>query len=159
MNRKLRNTILAFSVTGMVLTVGLMAARPVLPHQPVPADMVATAAPTSAHPAPASPATKLAVVDLASQADAVSARIQARSDQYEAALIDARSIEQAVRLTVEFVTTVAGESLLATPLDTEVPAAASEDERPAGPSRSGRSVRSAIAMPYFSFARGAGDRS
>ena len=31
MNRKLRNTILAFSVTGTVLAVGLFAARPVAP--------------------------------------------------------------------------------------------------------------------------------
>ena len=31
MNRKLRNTILAFSVTGMALAVGLLAAHPVLP--------------------------------------------------------------------------------------------------------------------------------
>ena len=154
MNRKLRNTILAFSVTGMVLAVGLMAARPVLPHQPAPTGTASAAGQASVHHTLAS--TGPSSVDLASQVDAVSARMQARSEQYEAALVDARSVEQAVRLTVGFITTVVGESLLATPLDTERPAAARGDDRPAAPSRS---VRSQIAVPYFSFARGAGDRS
>ena len=158
MNRKLRNTILAFSVTGMVLAVGLMAASPVLPDQPARADM-ATTTPATAPPAAAADAAGRAREDLASRADAASARIQARSRQYEAALVDTRSIQQAVGLTVEFVTTVVGENLLARPLAPDAPATVREDEPSAAPSRSGRSVRSAIAVPYFSFARGAGDRS
>lgn len=159
MNRKLRNTILAFSVTGMVLAVGLMAARPVLPGPPAQADMATTVAPTTAPLTPATDTAGPARVDLASRADAASARIQARSRQYEAALVDARSVEQAVGLTVEFVTTLVGENLLARPLDPEAPSTVRGDERPAAPSRSGRSVRSTIAVPYFSFARGTGDRS
>jgi len=163
MNRKLRNTILAFSVTGMVLAVGLIAARPVLPAQPLQAaDNAGTTVLPVADELLARPSGQIGSTDsdLATRADAISVRIQARSRQYEAALVDARSIEQTVRLTVGFVTTVVGESLLARPMDAdEAPATAREDERPATPARSGRSVRSTIAVPYFSFARGTVDRS
>ena len=151
MNHKLRNTILAFSVTGMVLAVGLIAARPALPGQFAPAPAVADAP----------LANRSGAAALLANADAVSVRLQARSRQYEAALVDARSVEQAVALTVGFITTVVGESLLVDPVDpmdadeTGTADADAGDERPTS-QRRGRGVRSAIAIPYFSFARGPG---
>jgi len=153
MNHKLRNTILAFSVTGMVLAVGLIAARPALPGQFAPAPAVADAP----------LANRSGAAALLANADAVSVRLQARSRQYEAALVDARSVEQAVALTVGFITTVVGESLLVDPVDpmdadetgTADADAGAGDERPTS-QRRGRGVRSAIAIPYFSFARGTG---
>ena len=153
MNHKLRNTILAFSVTGMVLAVGLIAARPALPGQFATAPAVADAPLANRSGAGA----------LLANADAVSVRLQARGRQYEAALVDARSVEQAVALTVGFVTTVVGESLLVEPMDpmdadetgTADADADTGDETPVS-QRRGRGVRSAIAVPYFSFARGMG---
>ncbi len=166
MNRKLRNTILAFSVTGMVLALGLMAARPVLDAGPdqvrAVAGAQAPAAPTRT--APLMPLADAAPADVSAleQADAVAVRLQARGRQYEAALVDARSIEQAVALTVGFVTTVVAESLMTPDLETDPATAATADPGDevtggdAGPARRSGSVRSAIAVPYFSFARGMG---
>ena len=155
MNHKLRNTILAFSVTGMVLAVGLIAARPALPGQFATAPAVADAPLANRSGAGA----------LLANADAVSVRLQARGRQYEAALVDARSVEQAVALTVGFVTTVVGESLLVEPMDPmdadETRTADADADADTGnempvSQRRGRGVRSAIAVPYFSFARGMG---
>ncbi len=149
MNHKLRNTILAFSVTGMVLAVGLIAARPALPAPPAPAPAVADA--------PA--ADRSSAATLLADADAVSVRLQARSRQYEAALVDARSVERAVAVTIGFIATVIGESRLVGPMGADGTGTADADaggeERPAGQRRV-RGVRSAIAVPYFSFARGTG---
>ena len=166
MNRKLRNTILAFSVTGMVLALGLMAAHPVLDADRGEVRSLAGAQ------APAAPARTAPLMPLAAvagshvpaldEADAVAVRLQARGRQYEAALVDARSIEQAVALTVGFVTTVVAESLMTPSLETDPATAAASDagddaiEADAGRTRRSGSVRSAIAIPYFSFARGTG---
>src|SRR5690606_41601789 len=46
MNRKLRNTILAFSVTGTVLALGLIAARPVTPDALQQPTLAASAGPS-----------------------------------------------------------------------------------------------------------------
>ena len=149
MNHKLRNTILAFSVTGMVLALGLIAARPVSPWQP--AQVVANAP----------VADRSGTATLLADAEAASLRLQARSRQYEAALVDARSIEQAVALTVGFIATVVTESVLVEPADPMdagdggTAAAEPEEDRPASQPRA-HGVRSAIAVPYFSFARGTG---
>lgn len=54
MSRKLRHTILAFPVTGMVLAAALIAARTVLPAQPTDADE-ATATTGAGEPPAAAP--------------------------------------------------------------------------------------------------------
>jgi hypothetical protein len=166
MNRKLRNTILAFSVTGMVLALGLMAARPMVDAG---AGEVRALAGAQAPAAPARTAPLMPLADTPGQdvsaldqADAVAVRLQARGRQYEAALVDARSVEQAVALTVSFVTTVVAESLMTPSLETDPATAAASDagdgstDTDAAPARRSGSVRSAIAIPYFSFARGTG---
>ncbi|TWG86129.1 hypothetical protein L599_000800000090 [Luteimonas sp. J16] len=164
MNRKLRNTILAFSVTGMVLVVGLMAAHPVMPGQPAHGPDVAEA---PARPAPAAPESGPGSEPaLAVDADAVIARIQAHGRRPEAVLVDPRSIEQVATLTVELVTAAVAAGLQAAQAgdaDAEPAEHTAHRDAAAHASKPGshrsRSVRREIAVPYFSFARGTGDRS
>lgn len=170
MNRKLHNTILAFSVTGVMLVAGLMAAQPVLPMQgdaqhavadPVgPAPLVVAQAPLDdAGIALAAAAEASPVV-----ADALAARLDARSRRLEAELAGAESFEQVIATTAGFIAVVATEAAVAGALgelDPDAAARVEETERRSEAPRKRRSVRSAIAVPYFSFARGTGrgDRS
>ncbi len=154
MNRKLRNTILAFSVSGMMLAVGLMAARPVLPDA-APATGTMADVPTLDQPLPP--------LATHADADALSMRIDARSRRFEAELAKAESLEHALATTASFVTVVATEAALAEVVSlgaVEEAERASEEASTRRKRRAG-SVRSAIAVPYFSFARGTGrgDRS
>ncbi|WP_202843496.1 hypothetical protein [Luteimonas saliphila] len=158
MNRKLRNTILAFSVTGMALAVGLLAAQPVLPDDAGRAGaVVQAAASASTHNAPLIP-----LAALGATADPVAgtppASLHGRDPRYRAALVDAESLERVIAATVGFVAAVATEAVLAD--DETGAAAAGSEEAPARTRRSGSvrsgSVRSAIAVPYFSFAGGTG---
>lgn len=153
MNRKLRNTILAFSVTGMVLAVGLMAAHPVVPGQSPHAAGVAAGA--------ASAPTAKARTAAATPAGRIEARVRV-ADQ--AALVDAEAVREVVALTVDLVAIALADSLKAArALSTGSEAAGTDvrqDEPPVRQPRSrGHTVRNAIAVPYFSFARGAGGRS
>jgi hypothetical protein len=148
MNRKLRNTILAFCATGLVLAVGLMSARPLPPDTSVPGGMIARAEPA------ATPAT-----------DELAARVDARRRQFEAELALAGSLEQALVATSGFVTVVTTDAVLAAALAEgaliEAAGATEGSTPPPRRKREGSSVRSTIAIPYFSFARGTGrgDRS
>ncbi|TWT23766.1 hypothetical protein FQY83_03890 [Luteimonas marina] len=156
MNRKLRNTILAFSVSGVMLAVGLMAARPVLPDAaPATGTMADVPTPTRDQPLPP--------LATHADADALSMRIDARSRRFEAELAKAESLEHALATTASFVTVVATEAALAEVVSlgaVEEAERASEEASTRRKRRAG-SVRSAIAVPYFSFARGTGrgDRS
>ena len=172
MNRKLQNTILAFSVTGVMLVMGLMAAKPVLPMQ---GNLPALAA----DPAPMMPLATVPVAPDAAErmlaatsaeasrlaAEAITARVEARSRRLEADLAKAESFEQAIATTAGFMAVVATEAAVAGALLGELDAEAVEpveDTRQRKDSSRKRSgVRSAIAVPYFSFARGTGrgDRS
>ena len=118
MNRKLRNTILAFSVTGTVLAVGLFAARPAA-TDPVAARALAAASP--------------ACMPAAGQDDLVAAQPAVSADAGGAALVAGAAAAVLAGL----------ESAEAAEADVE------------GRRRS-RHVRRAVAVPYFSFARGAG---
>ena len=161
MNRKLRNTILAFSVTGMVLVAGLMAAHPVMPGQPA-----QSADATAARTAPAPGAAPATGPVLSARRDAAAARSQARGTQAEAALVDPRAIEQAAALTVDLVTAALAGGFRAAQAEEAGAEAAGrtanrdDDAHASKPRRNrSRSVRREIAVPYFSFARGTGDRS
>jgi len=159
MNRKLRNTILAFSVSGMMLAVGLMASRPVLPAAAEPVGTIVQAA----TPAPTRGGPLLPVAAHAADADALSMRIDARSRQFEAELAKAESLEHALAATASFVAVVATEAVLAEAVSvgTAEDAERASEEASTRRKRRAGSVRSAIAVPYFSFARGTGrgDRS
>lgn len=162
MNRKLRNTILAFSVTGMMLAVGLMAARPVLPDAaPAAGTMAEVPAPAPIQGQPLLPVA--AHADVAADADALSMRIDARSRRFEAELAKAESLERALAATASFVAVVATEAVLAEAVSvgTVEDAERATEEASTRRKRRAGSVRSAIAVPYFSFARGTGrgDRS
>lgn len=170
MNRKLHNTILAFSVTGVMFAMGLMAAQPLLPQADIQPVATVAAAPIAAPIAGSTEAARIEVALVAASeapvlaADALAARIESHGLRYEAQVQRSESLEQALAATAGFIAAVAAEAAVAGALGepgAEAPEARVEQEhRPATPSRRG-SVRSAIAVPYFSFARGIGrgDRS
>ena len=153
MNRKLHNTILAFSVTGVMLFVGLVVAEPVLSEQDAaPADMPA-----------------LVVEDtlLEQTLDAtIDATIEARVRQLDASLAEATDPAEALAVTAGLVAATATEVALQAALSElrkefavreHAPQANTEIPHPVR--RSGGS-RDVIAVPYFSFARGSrGSRS
>lgn len=170
MNRKLHNTILAFSVTGVMLAVGLMAAQPVSPvHDRL---QVSSTAQAAAEPLVAAQAALVdaevamtAAAEASSlAADALDSRLEARSRRLEADLAKAQSFEHAIATTAGFIAAVATEAAVAGALgelDADAAERVEEAERRSEASRKRSGVRSAIAVPYFSFARGTGrgDRS
>lgn len=119
MNRKLRNTILAFSVTGTVLAVGLFAARPAAPA-PAAAPSLAAASP--------------ACMPSAGHDDAVAVQPAVAVDAGRTAL-----------------TAAGATAMVLAGLEAAEAAEADVEAR-----RRSRHVRRAVAVPYFSFARGAG---
>ncbi len=164
MNRKLHNTILAFSVTGVMLVVGLMAAQPVPP--PMQGELSAPDAPAAAAPLVVVAQAPLddAGIALAVAAEAAPLATRDARRRLEADLADAESFEQVIATTAGFVAAVAAEAAVAGALgelDAEAAAEVEETRRRNEASRKRSGVRSAIAVPYFSFARGTGrgDRS
>ena len=158
MNRKLRNTILAFSVTGTVLALGLLTARPVMPGD---GRMPAAIADTSTDPATATSAPAYApraAAPSASAANGIEARILAHSRQFEDDIANAASLESAMALTAGFVASAATEAVIAEILSKDIPTAGAghAEADAASTPRRRRSVRGAFAVPYFSFARGTG---
>lgn len=147
MNRKLRNTILAFSVTGTVLALGLLTARPVMPDDGrMPASIAAAATPA-------------AQSDLdAAAIDGIEARILVRSRQFEDDIVNAASLETTMALTAGFVATATTEAVFSEILSADITNTGADRADPdAAPAqRHRRSVRGAFAVPYFSFARGTG---
>lgn len=136
MNRKLHNTILAFSVTGVMLFVGLVVADPALPKAEAPA-----------------PTMLPAVVDTPDDTAAPAEHSRAAR---------AGTIE-AIALGASLVALGVGEAALANALD-ELEAGPATQERTAerrqAAKRASSNSREMIAMPYFSFARGSrGSRS
>ncbi|MDH5823196.1 hypothetical protein QFW77_09375 [Luteimonas sp. RD2P54] len=139
MNRKLHNTILAFSISSGFLMLGLMAAVP-LPDGQAPRQAGAAMVPGATVPA-----------GTASQR-----AIEARTLAYEADMARAADTGEMIALSSSFLAAVATEAALAAVL--QDPRAAAPGERaaaaePAPPRRANRR-RSALAMPYFSFAHG-----
>ena len=147
MNRKLHNSLMALSTTGLLLVVGLMAATPV------------------AGPAmEAGSEAALVRVEAPARADAVerhiedrtAAAIDARAKAFEEEFRNAGDAHEAIALTAAFVAETATEAAL-TAAFAEATARKTEPEaempaRKAPRKRSG--ARSALALPYFSFARG-----
>ena len=151
MNRKLHNTILAFSVTGVMLFFGLVVAQPALPSSEEAAPTMSPMVVTVAH------AHHDGLADAA-----IAARIDARAKAFEGEFARAGTTGEALALTASFIAATATEAALASALaelrtqhagddrvaDDEVP------EAPEPAARRSGSSRDAIAMPYFSFARG-----
>jgi hypothetical protein len=147
MNRKLHNSMLAFSATGLMLVLALMAASPVL----------------SGHDASA-PAPRLARMSttgnddaVRADLDAVAARtraIEAQATRLAADLDRSASLGDTIASAMSFAATVSTEAALNAAM--EATDAAAEQRRAADNEqrRHARKVRSALAVPYFSFAQG-----
>ena len=148
MNRKLHNSMLAFSATGLMLLFGLMAATPATSDQDdasVSAALLAAASPMSVD------------ADAEASLDTVEARahsIEAHARQLEADLDRSNSLGDTIASAVAFAATVSTEAALNAAMEAsndeaERQRAADREQR-----RHARKVRSALAVPYFSFAQG-----
>jgi hypothetical protein len=151
MNRKLHNTIAAFSVTGVMFFVGLMAAQPTLPM------VDANGGSGNADSVTFTPSTlpiRVTVHDPAS----VNARVQSRVERFEDEVAKAGSTSQAIALTAGFIATVAVDAAVAGALlearQSDTDAEEAKASARASAAARARAVRSSIAVPYFSFARG-----
>ncbi|MGI8561446.1 MAG: hypothetical protein ACR2J7_08445 [Luteimonas sp.] len=149
MNRKLHNTLLALSTTGLALMVGLMVATPV--DAPVAqatgtanalVGIVSLAPPTAA---------------IAARAQARTARLEAKTRRFESEMRQLDGSGAAIARTASFVADIATEAALAAAiakLEAAADDAAGNEASP--PDRSPRRsrARNAFATPYFSFAHG-----
>lgn len=145
MNRKLHNSIAAFSATGLVLVLALMAASPVPYAQQVPAS-VADAAPLSQDAAP------LHTGAAATGPDADG--IEARARQLEEELERSTSLGDTIASAVSFAATVSTEAALNVAYEAATDQAEARREAVRERRRHARRVRAALAVPYFSFAQG-----
>lgn len=155
MNRKLHNTILAFSVTGVMLFVGLVIAEPVhsLADEAAPATLQEAAIDTDT--LPASPTAGLTGRDEARKA-------------FEADIARAGNTGEAIAIAAGYIAVTATEVALATAMDDlerrrderKAMADADTERREPATRRKTSATRELIAVPYFSFARGSrGSRS
>lgn len=148
MNRKLHNTFIALSTTGLLLVVGLMAATPAGVANPKPAMQIVDAADNVDRRTDA----------IERRAEAQNAAIEARARAFEAEFVQATDSGQAIAVTASFVAEVAAESALSA-IFAEAEAASAADREAAKKTerslqRKRRNARSALALPYFSFAHG-----
>jgi hypothetical protein len=150
MNRKLHNSLMALSTTGLLLVLGLMAATPVV--------RPATMATIQVTPARAEVAVAESRGDeIDSEIDArIESAIDARARAFETEFRNASDAHQAIAATAAFVAETATEAALTAALaELQAKEPAAETEAPAREApRRHRSARSALALPYFSFARG-----
>lgn len=155
MNRKLHNSLMALSTTGLLLVVGLMAATPVAG----PADLYAGSAVALVDVDVPTPAISETEVDAATRRiDARAAAIDARAHAFEEEFRNAGDAQHAIALTAGFIAETATEAAVAAALaelNGEAHEAEADSEPPARETpRKRRNARSALALPYFSFARG-----
>lgn len=155
MNRKLHNTILAFSVTGVMLFVGLVIAEPAhsLVDEATPAALQEAGIGTDN--LPASPTAGLTGHDEARKA-------------FEADIARAANTGEAIAIAAGYIAVTATETALAAAMEDlerrreERKAIADADTERKEPAtrRKASATRELIAVPYFSFARGSrGSRS
>src|SRR5690606_235883 len=168
MNRKLHNTLLAFSGTGVMLFVGLVVAEPARerPDAPYVLPTVAAVVPPAESRAKARRSELDAVIE---------SRIEARAKAFEAEMARTATASEALALTAGFLAATATEAALVgalseigkTRIERDL-AAGVENAAPTAPtaptapaSDRGSRTRDVIAVPYFSFARGShrGSRS
>lgn len=147
MNRKLHNSMLAISSTGLVLLAGLMAAVS------QPQDVASTRAEaTAAAPAVEYPrSTEAYAQAAAARAEA----LEARSEAFEARLEQSASTSEMLAETAAFTVETATEAALWTAFEELVEQQAEVDPPADDRTRSHvRRSRAALALPYFSFAQG-----
>jgi hypothetical protein len=145
MNRKLHNSMLAFSATGLMLVFALLAASPLRSGQ---------------EGMQARTAAAVAAVDTAvhARADAAQARadeIEARAREFEARLDASGSLDDTIASALDFAAAVSTRAVLDAALDAADDDARQEQREQASEHRRhARQVRGALAVPYFSFAQG-----
>jgi hypothetical protein len=147
MNRKLHNSMLAFSATGLTLVFALIAASPVLPGQDV-TTPVALAAST--------PAVELNA-ELRESSKAIEARAQeidARARQLESDLDASASLGDTIASAVSFAAAVSTEAALNAAFEATADESTRKQEAAREKRRHARQVRGTLAVPYFSFAQG-----
>ena len=141
MNRKLHNSMLAFTAAGVMFVLTLMAAGPA----PSGRDMPATLAAVVVH-APA--------VDIGADAAALERSIEIRARQLEDDLDQSASLGDTVATVIGFAAAVSTESALGAAIEATSEQADARREAARERRRHARQVRGALAVPYFSFAQG-----
>ena len=141
MNRKLHNSFLAFSATGLVMLAGLIAVVPGTPAAQ--SGPVASAAQADA------PAMRTA----ASQ-PAHAVAIQARVGAFEARIQHSTSAGELLAETAAFTAAIATEAALIAAFEPAADEVAAQARADRHHRRQVRSSRAALALPYFSFAQG-----
>ena len=165
MNRKLHNKILAFSVTGVMLFIGMVVAEPALERQEVPVLLPTVVV----HPGDED---RIRRSPLQATLDSrIEARAEARAKAFEAEIARTASTGEALALTAGFLAATATEAALIGALseldkarvEGDLAAGVDEavDDATATAPQKGSRARDVIAVPYFSFARGShrGSRS
>ncbi|MFC3715658.1 hypothetical protein ACFONC_05785 [Luteimonas soli] len=146
MNRKLHNSMLAFSATGLTLVFALIAASPVLPGQDV----------TTPVALASTPAVELNA-ELRENSKAIEARVReidARARQLESDLDASASLGDTIASAVSFAAAVSTEAALNAAFEATADESTRKQEAAREKRRHARKVRGTLAVPYFSFAQG-----
>jgi hypothetical protein len=159
MNRKLQNTLVALSTTGLLAVVGLLAATPVgVAHPAFGEGVVGSVAHVANPPGRGAPGADEFTALAGAGIDAeISARIEARVRAFEEEFGNAGSSSEAIASTAAFIAGTATEAALAGVFaGIAAEAHGDADSAPArrDPPRKRRTTRSKLALPYFSFAHG-----
>ena len=150
MNRKLHNSMLAFSATGLTLVFALIAASPVSVDRDVATPVALADAPTPA----------LAVTHAPAQAEQFDVierdvrDIEARARQLEDELERSTSLGDTIASAVGFAAAVSTEAALNAAFEATADSVEEKREAAREKRRHARQVRGTLAVPYFSFAQG-----
>ena len=159
MTRKLHNALLAFSASGLMLVFVLMAAVPAQPTDAATESASVTVQDTplaNAHDVQSRMHATQAAVQ--ARSDALEARIQARTDEFEAQIDRNTTLGDTLSTTAAFIAAVSTDTALNAAFDAVAETATDRIDRGeaemARKKSHDRRVRSAMAVPYFSFAQG-----
>lgn len=148
MNRKLHNSMLAFSATGLTLVFALIAASPVSPgHQDVSTPVALAASAPAVEPEAGLEETGKAI-------EARAREIEARARQLESELDRSASLGDTIASAMSFAAAVSTEAALSAALEATADEAERKQEAAKARRRHARQVRGTLAVPYFSFAQG-----
>lgn len=159
MNRKLHNTLVALSTTGLLAVAGLLAATPAgVSHPAFGEGVVGSVAHVANPPRGGAPdADEFASLAAADLGAGIEARVEARLRALEQELGTAGSSGEAIASTAAFIAGTATEAALAGVFaGVAAEARGDADAAPVqrDPPRKRRTTRSKLALPYFSFAHG-----
>ncbi len=151
MNRKLHNSMLAFSATGLTLVFALMAASPVSPGPAAPT-AVALAGSLAATDLPAEVDADALVRLDAAERDARD--IEALARQLGDELENSSSLGETIASAVSFAAAISTETALNAAFEATADRVDEKRDAAREKRRHARQVRGTLAVPYFSFAQG-----